>query len=245
MVWSASAATVLPGVYAPVTFTTATTLASGETLVELPEVRAPLKLYAAPPRTLTVKCYRVFRCNASGVRLDKEVPVLDIATFHTALDAIFRRQTAITVTASDGGEVNWIPADDIDGDGRIDYRTDAQKFLNLRDASGANYCIFLCQPGAWGTMSLSWVTGSGMGKGAFALPEERLSYSDVGHHKSLAHEIGHLMGLDHPFAHGNLLTGTRTIPCNSDGRLMGYGEEHQIINAEVQRILAVIPAPAP
>jgi hypothetical protein len=209
----------------------------------LPSVK--LKADIRPKATVKVTIYRVY-CSVNTTKR-QDLPDLAVAKeVNDALDECFLNEANIKVTADLGEDIIWPISEDKDGDQRIDIVLENKLFVDKAKADAADYSIFICTSGSWGTkfqQSGKWKPGGAVyntpdglvSGGGTALPQLKIIFIDKGHRSSseqygnlIAHETGHCMGLNHPFLTTAATSGL-VIPDVLNTRLMGYGNENTIL----------------
>ncbi len=195
---------------------------TGEKTIEVPGLRAKVKLDLRARHNLTVAVYPVYRVKVdvrhpNGVRIDK-ITLPTKADLEAELHAIYGERANVWFTATIAPqELEFLPTDDVDGDGRCSIMSnEANKFGNIAKSNGFNYSIFIFATGGWGD-----IFGVGHGGQAKDIPSQ-FAFADSANANLLSHELGHCVGLKHAFQAGTGYSSS-DIPDDSNTRVMGYG----------------------
>ena len=195
---------------------------TGEKTIEVPGLRAKVKLDLRARHNLTVAVYPLYRVKVdvqhpNGVRIDK-ITLPKKADLEAELHAIYGERANVWFTATIAPqELEFLPTDDFDGDGRCSIiSSEANKFSAIADGNGYDYSLFIFATGGWGD-------ASGVGHGGQAVSiKGKFAFADSANANLLSHELGHCMGLSHAFQEGTGYSSS-DIPDDSNTRIMGYG----------------------
>lgn len=197
---------------------------TGEKTIQVPNLRAKVKIDLRARHNLTVAVYPVYRVKVdvqhpNGVRIDgKNVTLPTKAALEAELHAIYGERANVWFTATIAPqELEFLPPYDFDGDGTCSISNDeANHFKIIADNNGYDYSIFVFASGGW-----SDSTGVAHGGQAFQIPS-KFAFVDSANPNLISHELGHCMKLKHAF---QAETGysSSDIPDASNTRIMGYG----------------------
>jgi hypothetical protein len=222
-------------------------------------VRGTLGVDVRTQPTVSVAVYPVYHRRRwpndppEGTLLPPNIELPTEEALRTELRRIYRDGANVEFTVAIAPEVlEWETDEDLDGDGRCSMNTDEDADFRFKARDNAyRVSIFVFDVGRWsigyGLGSLDPVEmeiGANTNRigGIYVFTDQRSG--DV---ESLAHEVGHCLGLFHPFeTNPDTPTNGYNVPDFSSTRIMGYNRTGQdrLIKSERDEIHLGIAKPS-